>query len=114
MKYVIDSSVSFKWAVPESDSAKADRFRDTFRNAVRELVAPDVFSLGENRVKSVSGKSGENRKIGVGKSVSQLFSLKNDVIPIFSSEQKSTSEQPQKRYACLFVCIKRLLTRKPG
>ena len=45
MKYVIDSSVSFKWVVPESDSNKADRLRDAFRNAVHELVAPDVFSL---------------------------------------------------------------------
>jgi len=45
MKYVIDSSVSFKWVVPESDSDKADRLRVAFRNAVHELLAPDVFSL---------------------------------------------------------------------
>ncbi len=45
MKYVNDSSVSFKWVVLESDSDKADRLRDAFRNAVHELVAPDVFSL---------------------------------------------------------------------
>jgi predicted nucleic acid-binding protein len=45
MKYVIDSSVSFKWVVPESDSDKADRLRDAFHNALHELLAPDVFSL---------------------------------------------------------------------
>ena len=43
MKYVIDSSVAFKWVVPEVDSDKADRLRDDFRNAVHDLLAPDVF-----------------------------------------------------------------------
>ncbi len=45
MKYVIDSSVAFKWVVPEIDSDKADRLLVAFRNAVHELLAPDVFSL---------------------------------------------------------------------
>jgi predicted nucleic acid-binding protein len=43
MKYVIDSSVAFKWVVPEIDSAKAIRLRDDYRNSVHELIAPDVF-----------------------------------------------------------------------
>jgi predicted nucleic acid-binding protein len=45
MKYIIDSSVAFKWVVPESDSDKAERLRDNFRNGIDELLAPDVFSL---------------------------------------------------------------------
>ncbi len=44
MKYIIDSSVSFKWVVPEHDSDKADRLRDAYRNAVHELLAPDIFT----------------------------------------------------------------------
>ncbi len=43
MKYVLDSSVAFKWVVPEVNSDKADRLRDDFRNAVHELLAPDIF-----------------------------------------------------------------------
>jgi predicted nucleic acid-binding protein len=45
MKYVIDSSVAFKWVVPEIDSSKAILLRDDFRNSIHELLAPDVFPL---------------------------------------------------------------------
>jgi len=43
MKYVLDSSVAFKWVVPETDSDKADRLRDGVRAAVHETFAPDIF-----------------------------------------------------------------------
>ena len=43
MKYVLDSSVAFKWVVPERDSPRAVRLRDEFRTGVHELIAPDVF-----------------------------------------------------------------------
>src|SRR5512142_1585345 len=45
MKYVVDSSVAFKWVVPEADTQKAVRLRDDFRSAVHELLAPDVFPI---------------------------------------------------------------------
>jgi predicted nucleic acid-binding protein len=45
MKYVIDGSVAFKCAAPETDSDKADRLRDAFQKPVDELLAPDVISL---------------------------------------------------------------------
>jgi predicted nucleic acid-binding protein len=43
MKYVLDSSVAFKWVVPEIDTPRAVRLRDEFRAGVHELIAPDVF-----------------------------------------------------------------------
>jgi predicted nucleic acid-binding protein len=43
MKYVLDSSVAFKWGVNEVDSAKALRLRDETRAGLHELHAPDVF-----------------------------------------------------------------------
>jgi predicted nucleic acid-binding protein len=43
MKYVLDSSVAFKWVVPEQFSDKAQLLRDDFRNTVHDLLAPDVF-----------------------------------------------------------------------
>jgi predicted nucleic acid-binding protein len=43
MKYVLDSSVAFKWSVPETDSDKALRLRDDFRAGVHDLIAPDIF-----------------------------------------------------------------------
>jgi len=45
MKRVIDSSVAFKWVVPEHDTDKALLLRNDFRNAVVELLAPDVFPV---------------------------------------------------------------------
>ncbi len=43
MKRVLDSSVGFKWVVPELHSDKALRLSDDYRNGALELVAPDIF-----------------------------------------------------------------------
>ncbi|OAI54785.1 hypothetical protein AYO44_14235 [Planctomycetaceae bacterium SCGC AG-212-F19] len=45
MKYVIDSSVAFKWVVAEAHDGKARQLRDDLRNGVHELIAPDVFPI---------------------------------------------------------------------
>jgi predicted nucleic acid-binding protein len=45
MKYVIDSSVAFKWVVAEANDDKARKLRDDLHNAVHDLIAPDVFPL---------------------------------------------------------------------
>ena len=45
MKYVIDSSVAFKSVAPEIYSDKALLLADDFRNAIHELLAPDIFSI---------------------------------------------------------------------
>ena len=43
MKYVLDASVSYKWAVPELHSDKANRLRQDVRNLVHEIIAPDFY-----------------------------------------------------------------------
>src|SRR5215469_9969738 len=45
MKYVLDSSVAFKWVVAEALSDKAQRLRDDYRNQIHELLSPDVFPI---------------------------------------------------------------------
>ncbi len=45
MKYVLDSSVAFKWEVVEAFSDKAQRLRADFQAAIHELLAPDVFEI---------------------------------------------------------------------
>jgi predicted nucleic acid-binding protein len=45
MRYVLDSSVAFKWAVVETDTDKALRLRDDFRASTHSLLAPDVFPI---------------------------------------------------------------------
>jgi len=43
MKYVLDSNISLKWVLTETDSDKARRLRSEFQNQINELLAPDVF-----------------------------------------------------------------------
>lgn len=45
MRYVLDSSVAFKWLVPEADTPKALRLLDDFNNGVHDLVAPDILPV---------------------------------------------------------------------
>jgi predicted nucleic acid-binding protein len=45
MKYVLDSSVAFKWVIPEIDTDKALRLRDDGRSGTHEFLAPEVFHI---------------------------------------------------------------------
>lgn len=45
MRYVLDSSVAFKWLVPEPESDKAHLLRDGYRVVAHELIAPDFFPV---------------------------------------------------------------------
>jgi predicted nucleic acid-binding protein len=45
MKYVLDSSVAFKWVVREADSDKADQFRAELFQGLHELHSPDIFPV---------------------------------------------------------------------
>jgi predicted nucleic acid-binding protein len=45
MTYVLDSCVGFKWLVVEQDTDKARKLRDEYRQAIHELLAPDVYPV---------------------------------------------------------------------
>jgi len=45
MKYIIDSSVVFKWLLPEVDTDKALRLLDGFQKGIHELGAPDILPV---------------------------------------------------------------------
>jgi len=45
MRYVLDSSAGFKWAVIEHLTDKARQLRDDFLAGLLELLAPDVFPI---------------------------------------------------------------------
>ena len=45
MNYALDSSVAFKWVVPEIDTDKALRLRDDYRVSIIGLFSPDVFPV---------------------------------------------------------------------
>lgn len=63
MKYVIDCSVAFKWAVMEVYRPKALLLRDDFRNGIHQLIAPDHFPAEIGNAFLISER---RKKIGPG------------------------------------------------
>jgi predicted nucleic acid-binding protein len=45
MKYILDSSVAFKWVIIEDLLGKARDLRDASRRGLHELLAPDIFPV---------------------------------------------------------------------
>src|SRR5947209_6793536 len=45
MKCILDSSIAFKWVVPELHTDKALLLRDNYRNVVHQLLSPDIFPV---------------------------------------------------------------------
>ena len=45
MKYILDSSVAFKWLVTEVDTNKALQLLNEFQQGHHELLAPDIFPI---------------------------------------------------------------------
>jgi hypothetical protein len=45
MKYVLDSCVGFKWAVIEPDTPKARSLRDSYQQAIHQLLSPDFLPV---------------------------------------------------------------------
>src|SRR5438046_603298 len=58
MKYVIDTSVAFKWVVAEPDADKADRLRQDYRNGLLQLLAPDIFPAEVANALLMAGRRG--------------------------------------------------------
>ena len=108
MKYVLDSSVAVKWVLPEVDTGKALRFRDDFRNAVHELIAPDIFTV---EVAHALGRTERQRRIAPPKGAA----LWHDVMLSSPQLYSSTPLVPRAFaigsamrigiYDCLFVAL---------
>lgn len=108
MKYVIDSSVAFKWVVPEPDSDKALQLRADYENAVHELVAPDVFPI---EVGHALTRAERQKRIPVGAAVPLL----TDVLRTLPSLHTSltfllracdiSSTERVGMYDCLYVAL---------
>ena len=91
MRYVLDSSVAFKWVVDEALADQARRVREDFRNAIHELLAPDVFppelahalTKGERQGRLVDAEglwadvmsTAPNRRVVSGRSSDHPFTL---------------------------------------
>lgn len=52
MKFVVDTSVAVKLALPEPDSPKAIQLFDDYAKAIHELLGPDLFSRQKSATSS--------------------------------------------------------------
>ena len=108
MKYILDSSVAFKSELSETDSDKADAIRTDFRNAVHELLAPDIFTVEVSHAFTRAERQG---RIAVGEA-RKLFLDILTTPPKFSSFQplllraiEISSKMRVGVYDCLYVAM---------
>jgi predicted nucleic acid-binding protein len=108
MKYVLDSSVAFKWVVPESDTPKAVKLRDEFRSAVHELISPDVFPPELAHALTRAERQG---RIPLADAVIRLIDVRTIgpiLIPSLPLLLRATARSSSTRvgvYDCLYVAL---------
>jgi predicted nucleic acid-binding protein len=108
MKYVVDSSVGFKWVIVEPHTDKARKLRDDFRAAVHELLAPDIFPVeiahGLSRAERqgrISPTQGGIQLGNVLNTLPQLF----PALPLLPKAYTISSQMRVGVYDCLYVVL---------
>jgi predicted nucleic acid-binding protein len=108
MRRVIDSSVAFKWAVPETHSDKAIRLRDDFRSGAVELLAPDVFPIEVGHALTRAERQG---RIPVGSAIPLIRDILNALpflhssLPVLLRAVEVSSYLRIGLYDCLYVAL---------
>jgi predicted nucleic acid-binding protein len=108
MKYVLDSSAALPWVLPEKDSAKAIQLRDDARNAVHELLCPDIFPA---EVFNSLLKAERTKRISVGDAKTLYASIGADIptlhryLPLMPRAGQIASRYRVALYDCLYVAL---------
>ncbi len=108
MKYVLDSSVAFKWLVPEADTPRALRLRDDFRTAVHELIAPDVFPI---EIGHALTRAERQKRLAVSEAARLLIDLLTTLpwlhpsLPLLLRACEISSQGRVGIYDCLYVAL---------
>jgi predicted nucleic acid-binding protein len=108
MKYVLDSSVGFKWVVPEVDSDKALLLRAGFLTAVHELLSPDVFPGEVGHALTRAERQG---RITVGEALrlwSDVMTTAPRLIPSLPLTHRAIAVSSRTRigvFDCLYVAL---------
>src|SRR5713226_1368654 len=108
MKYVIDTSVGFKWAVSEIDSDKAIRLRDDFNNAIHELLAPDLFPTEIGNALAVAERAGRIKPGEAALFFADILKsspLLHTAIPLLPRAIDICLQAKQSVYDCLYVAL---------
>jgi predicted nucleic acid-binding protein len=113
MKYIIDSSVGFKWVVPEPDSQQALRLRQHHEQSIHQLLAPDIFPI---EIGHALTRAERQKRIPIGAAVPLLTDATNSL----SSYQASlllltrACEISSKARVGIYDCIYVTLAEKEG
>jgi predicted nucleic acid-binding protein len=108
MRRVIDSSVAFKWVVPEPHSDKALQLRDDYRNGVVELLSPDVFPI---EVGHALTRAERQARIPKGTSIPLIRDILNALpflhssLPVLLRAVEVSSQLRVGLYDCLYVAL---------
>lgn len=108
MKYVLDSSVGFKWAVVEADTAKARQLRDDFRSALLELLAPDVFPIEIAHALTRAERQGRITPVQGAQFITDILTILpalHPCLPLLPRAYEISSALRIGVYHCLYVAL---------
>jgi predicted nucleic acid-binding protein len=107
-RFVLDSSVAFKSLVVESDSDRAVRLIEDYRNGVHELIAPDILPIEVGHALTRAERMG---RISTADGYSLWTSLMADcpyLFPSLALMSRAYSISSSTRlgiYDCLYVAL---------
>lgn len=129
MKYVIDSCTAFKWFLTEQESDEARLLRDSFRNQLADLIAPDIFPIEivhaltrAERQKRITPLEGAE----LVEDLFQVLPILYTSLPLLPRAYEVSSRVRIGVYDCLYVALaeregcslvttdQRLITNLPG
>lgn len=108
MRFVLDSSVAFKWLVPEVDTPKALRLRDDYQKALHELLAPDILPVETTHALTRAERQG---RITSFQGAALFTDLMNDLpplhphLPLLPRAYEISSALRVGVYDCLYVAL---------
>lgn len=108
MKYVLDSNVALKWALPEADVDRAIRLRDGFAQGQHELLAPDVFPVEVAHALAKAERRGAIAHGGGSKLMNDVFNFLPDLhsyLPLLPRAFEIASATRIGVYDCLYVAL---------
>ena len=108
MKYVLDSSIGFKWVVAEPISDKALLLREDYRNTIHELIAPDIFLVEVTHALTRAERQGRVPPPKSGLLLADVLStapILFSFIPLLSRACEISSVMRVGVYDCLYVAL---------
>jgi predicted nucleic acid-binding protein len=113
MRYVLDSSVAFKWVIPEVHSDKALRLRAAFQAGIHELVSLDIFP-GE--VGHALTRAERQRRITIGEALrlwSAVMTRSPHIVASLPVTHRAIAISSQTRIG-VFDCMYGALSEREG